>query len=310
MGLKRMGAAQTRVAAATQEEEEDGGSTSHHISHTLTARSRRSIVVDEDDKVVQASEAEHVQMTATETEGEEEEDEATTRRRSHGRAQRQQRGVAEASCGYASSPSTGSRRRGLLRRGHADSLHRPSSLRQQLGEESPAEQHSDSDTIGRPARRKLAPLLVDTHDLESPMTSPPPPIIDKLREERSYREFFPDLITCLGLPVVLNRESVAELTPTTLNADDVDRRLENDLSVGTSPLSDVSSVAALATSSSSSLGGERPSAPSRASSSLSIKLIFNDPESPAQRLPKPLPPQSPLAGFVVPLRSAGKSAQS
>ncbi|KAJ2908436.1 hypothetical protein GGI21_002888, partial [Coemansia aciculifera] len=244
------------------------------------------------------------------TEGEEEEDEATTRRRSHGRAQRQQRGVAEASCGYASSPSTGSRRRGLLRRGHADSLHRPSSLRQQLGEESPAEQHSDSDTIGRPARRKLAPLLVDTHDLESPMTSPPPPIIDKPREERSYREFFPDLITCLGLPIVLNRESVAELTPTTLNADDVDRRLENDLSVGTSPLSDVSSVAALATSSSSSLGGERPSAPSRASSSLSIKLIFNDPESPAQRLPKPLPPQSPLAGFVVPLRSAGKSAQS
>ncbi|KAJ1655628.1 hypothetical protein GGF38_004728, partial [Coemansia sp. RSA 25] len=178
-------------------------------------------------------------------------------------------------------------------------LHRPSALRQQLG----TPEHSDSDTIGRPARRKLAPLLVDTHhDLESPMTSPPP-IIDKPREERSYREFYPDMITCLALPVVLSRDpsSVEDLTPSTLNADDVDRRLEAE-SLSSSPLSDISSVAA-----GSASAGERPP-PSRASSSLSIKLIFNDPESPASRLTKP---QSPLAGFGVhPLRSAGKSAQS
>ncbi|KAJ2559553.1 hypothetical protein GGH95_004928, partial [Coemansia sp. RSA 1836] len=309
-----MGAAQTRVVAT---EEADAP-----VSHSVSARSRRSIIVDEDDKVVTRVADEDFAQTATETEGEEEEEDElnsqATGLRGSGEQQRLRRSQepatmserisrrrsqqcsgsgAEASCGYASSPSAVPRRG--LRRGHADSLHRPSALRQQLG----TPEHSDSDTIGRPARRKLAPLLVDTHhDLESPMTSPPP-IIDKPREERSYREFYPDMITCLALPVVLSRDpsSVEDLTPSTLNADDVDRRLEAE-SLSSSPLSDISSVAA-----GSASAGERPP-PSRASSSLSIKLIFNDPESPASRLTKP---QSPLAGFGVhPLRSAGKSAQS
>ncbi|KAJ2752864.1 hypothetical protein GGI19_003537 [Coemansia pectinata] len=316
MGLNRMGAAQTRtVSSGLLHPAED--SDASIVSRSALARSRRSIIIDEDDVEVKATDEEFVQ-TSSESEEDDEplgssqiniDQEVVARRDSGGRLRRlgsdvessatserisRRRSGTETSCGYTSSPTPVSRRG--LRRGHADSLHRPSALRKQLG----TPEHSDTEIV-RPARRKLAPVLVVDADLESPLQSPAP-IIDKPREERSYREFYPDLNTCLALPVVLSRESLPEddLTPSTLNG--VDRRLSEEAqpedSLGSSPLSDISSSVATA---------ERP-LPSRTSSSLSIRLVFNDPESPA-RLSKP---QSPRAGITVPppLRSAGKSAHS
>ncbi|KAJ2728979.1 hypothetical protein IW152_005787 [Coemansia sp. BCRC 34962] len=299
MVLKKMGGALTRTVASGAQQPE-GDSEASLVSHGggLT-RSRRAIIVDEDDVEIRSTDDEEVEQTLSETE----EDEAIgngSRRRLHrlgsdvespaaDHISRRRSGV-EASCGYASSPSP---RRGL-RRGHADNVHGPSALRRQLGSPEP----SDTELIG-PKRRKLAPLLVADVELESPLQSPEP-MIDKPREERSYREFFPDLNTSLALPVVLNRDPLIgeDLTPQALA--DVDSRLGGEAlssdSLDSSPLSDISSSVA-----------ERPAA-SRTSSSLSIRLVFNDPESPAQLFK----PQSPLAGITVPppLRSAGKSARS
>ncbi|KAJ2259753.1 hypothetical protein GGI01_003443 [Coemansia sp. RSA 376] len=319
MGLNRMGAAQTRtVSSGLLHAAED--SESSVVSRRALARSRRSIIVDEDDVEVKATDEEFVQ-TSSESEEEENDEpldssqanndrEVVARRDSTGRLRRlgsdvessetseriSRRRSGTETCGYTSSPTPVSRRG--LRRGHADSLHRPSALRRQLG----TPEHSDTETV-RPARRKLAPVLVVDTDLESPLQSPSQ-IIDKPREERSYREFYPDLNPSLALPVVLSGEALPEdeLTPSTL--DGVDRRLgleeaQGSDSLGSSPLSDISS---------SVVSAERPPLPSRTSSSLSIRLVFNDPESPA-RLSKP---QSPRAGVTAPppLRSAGKSAHS
>ncbi|KAJ2239570.1 hypothetical protein GGI13_007973, partial [Coemansia sp. RSA 455] len=298
-----MGAAQTRtVSSGLLHAAED--SESSVVSRRALARSRRSIIVDEDDVEVKATDEEFVQ-TSSESEEEENDEpldssqanndrEVVARRDSTGRLRRlgsdvessetseriSRRRSGTETCGYTSSPTPVSRRG--LRRGHADSLHRPSALRRELG----TPEHSDTETV-RPARRKLAPVLVVDTDLESPLQSPSQ-IIDKPREERSYREFYPDLNPSLALPVVLSGEALPEdeLTPSTL--DGVDRRLgleeaQGSDSLGSSPLSDISS---------SVVSAERPPLPSRTSSSLSIRLVFNDPESPA-RLSKP---QSPRAG--------------
>ncbi|KAI8320335.1 hypothetical protein GQ54DRAFT_263738, partial [Martensiomyces pterosporus] len=87
------------------------------------------------------------------------------------------------------------------------------------------------------ARRKVAPSLISNlpePETESAATSPPPPtppaIIDKPREERSYKEFFPDLNLCAPLavqrtgPQPLKEEPRAEGE---LDTEDLDKRLLN-----------------------------------------------------------------------------------
>ncbi|KAJ2829837.1 hypothetical protein GGI24_002050 [Coemansia furcata] len=182
------------------------------------------------------------------------------------------------SSGYASSPTPGRLQRGQQGR-RRQQQQRQSGLRKQVGS---SPRHSDGEVV---QRRRLAPLAVDV-SAESPLTSPAP-VIDKPREERSFREFFPDLDPGAALRVVLEQPQ-EELTPSILDA--VDQRLARS-SAGSSPLSDISS---------SSVAERLPLA-SRTSSSLSIRLVFNDPESP--RLPAAVPPPPPL-------RSAGKSAHS
>ncbi|KAJ2418374.1 hypothetical protein GGF41_005078, partial [Coemansia sp. RSA 2531] len=187
-----MGAAQTRtVSSGLLHAAED--SESSVVSRRALARSRRSIIVDEDDVEVKATDEEFVQ-TSSESEEEDEpldssqannDREVVARRDSTGRLRRMGSDVESSAaserisrrrsgtetCGYTSSPTPVSRRG--LRRGHADSLHRPSALRRQLG----TPEHSDTETV-RPKRRKLAPVLVVDTDLESPLQSPSQ-IIDK-----------------------------------------------------------------------------------------------------------------------------------
>ncbi|KAJ1730101.1 hypothetical protein LPJ61_003199 [Coemansia biformis] len=105
------------------------------------------------------------------------------------------------SLGYASSP-TESRR---LRRGHADSVH----VSQQLRTTGPADEHGSSgpETVSDRVRRRVLPLLVtgggsETEGTATPVVQSPPPIIDKPREERSYKEFFPDLNVHMPLTVL------------------------------------------------------------------------------------------------------------
>ncbi|KAJ2769736.1 hypothetical protein IWQ57_002977, partial [Coemansia nantahalensis] len=107
--------------------------------------------------------------------------------------------------GYASSP-TESRR---LRRGHADSVHASVRLRATDA----AEDHGSSgpetgpDPAGR-GRRVVPQLLVagagsETEGTATPVVPSPPPTVDKPREERSYKEFFPDLNVHMPLVVQL-----------------------------------------------------------------------------------------------------------
>ncbi|KAJ2671506.1 hypothetical protein GGI25_005470 [Coemansia spiralis] len=205
--------------------------------------------------------------------------------------------------GYASSPTTGSRR---LRRGHADSLH--SSLRNQVPDslETDASNSDECLTMGidaqraaaspgstasrRALRRRIVPSLVTTADnemldtptrslslqqlslIDAPMS--PPPIVDKPREERSYKEFFPDLNVFVPLSVQFHSSSATtphaqsqQATPT--EAVTVD--LAGDLALSSAPLSEASPP---------DTGGQQAERqPSRSSSGLSIKLIFNDPHS-------------------------------
>ncbi|KAJ1882856.1 hypothetical protein H4R99_001976 [Coemansia sp. RSA 1722] len=242
--------------------------------------------------------------------------------------------------GYASSPTRSPMSR-RLRRGHADNVHPPSSLRkQQLFETPPpadAANATDSDrgvaqsgtetptaNGRRPGRRKIAPALISTTAMEetrshgtvsagaSPppfaLATSPPPVIDKPREERSYREFFPDLNVHAPLVVQLRRET----PPSTASAP-----AESCLAQSGSGLPDVvelgTRIAQAAGRPSSaprsplgsnsqpvSAGGSDLVPMSRTSSGLSIRLFFNDPQAPRSHAPPP------------PLRPAGmgKSAES
>ncbi|KAJ1828447.1 hypothetical protein LPJ56_001107 [Coemansia sp. RSA 2599] len=249
--------------------------------------------------------------------------------------------------GYASSPTRSSVSR-RLRRGHADNVHPPSSLRKQQLFETPPPADStdvtDSERIvalsgtetptangRRPGRRKVAPVLVSTTaaamsaaeprpfrgtasaDASPPpfaLATSPPPVIDKPREERSYKEFFPDLNVHAPLVVQLKRP-----TPPPTASAPAESCVQRSGS-GTPDMAELGTRLAQAAGPPSSAPRSPPGdssqlasatgsdlAPlSRTSSSLSIRLIFNDPQ--ASRYPVPAPPP--------PLRPAGmgKSAES
>ncbi|KAJ2827115.1 hypothetical protein IWW50_002048 [Coemansia erecta] len=186
--------------------------------------------------------------------------------------------------GYASSPSATRR----LRRGHADNVHSPLAGRQG-GFGGGRSRFDGSSTEGMAngsaqrvvhqsptqARRKVAPSLVaaladpgtESATTEPDMPVSPPPVIDKPREERSYKEFFPDLNVHMPLAVQF----------TGVEAGELEVQL-NKLARGEEGLS---------TPVSSGGEAERPAA-SRTPSSLSIKLVFSDPESSAPSAPPPL----------------------
>ncbi|KAJ2401267.1 hypothetical protein GGI23_001514, partial [Coemansia sp. RSA 2559] len=269
--------------------------------------------------------------------------------------------------GYASSPTTSVARR--LRRGHADNVHKHSSLRNQMPPESPEVDGSNSDDflsmrIDTPTRkgaaagaglvarkyeasasagrRRLAPSLVASISgsglepgggelLPPPPSSPlaqsrpqsrqqlalketpvsPPPIIDKPREERSYKEFFPDLNVFMPMAVRFHSTAVDSPPSTTLSPDtqqqppltasSAEDTANQALSAASSgPLTSLSSMAPASagvaenrqqksaegekgatTNSSQEIGPGDQRQPSRSSSGLSIKLVFNDPEATA-----------------------------
>ncbi|KAJ2008588.1 hypothetical protein H4R26_000061 [Coemansia thaxteri] len=273
MGLK-MGAAQTRAVASGPQSSASEGDSSDVQPSSRGAR-RPMVAANEDEEKL-------AQTPVTS------EDESRQRRRR----------LLRRSSGYASSPtvSAASRR---LRQGHAGVC------------------QSTAAGIDKP-RRKIAPLLiVEEFESESarasspPMQSPPPTAIDKPREERSFREFFPDLSPAAPLVIELSRRPAsppAMPSAAILNVAELDKRLadqsledqatrgfESLASYATSPLSEISSVVLSDAASGTRSAGvaERPSQ-SRASSSLSIRLIFNDPEvSRARTFP---PSLRPLAG--------------
>ncbi|KAJ2855886.1 hypothetical protein J3B02_001920 [Coemansia erecta] len=192
--------------------------------------------------------------------------------------------------GYASSPTRSVETR-RLRRGHADNVHAPSSLRKQQLFETPPPKDAQSDCSvalsgaetptangRRPGRRKVAPVLVSPPTaVASADIASPPPVIDKPREERSYKEFFPDLNVHAPLAVQLRRPT----PPPTASAPAescVQRSGSGTPTFGLQPVSATASDLAPL---------------SRTSSGLSIRLIVNDPQAP--RIAAPLP-----------LRSAGK----
>ncbi|KAJ2695804.1 hypothetical protein H4R19_005808, partial [Coemansia spiralis] len=100
--------------------------------------------------------------------------------------------------GYASSP-TESRR---LRRGHADSVH--ATMHRVRAETMDDHGSSGPETVSDRVRRRVAPVVVagsETEGTVTPAVPSPPLIVDKPREERSYKEFFPDLNVHMPLVV-------------------------------------------------------------------------------------------------------------
>ncbi|KAJ2575596.1 hypothetical protein GGH19_002865 [Coemansia sp. RSA 1807] len=223
---------------------------------------------------------------------------ATSRQRT---SQELEQGSCDSQTGYASSPS-GTRR---LRRGHADNMHSPLAGRRNVsdsvrlplaGRRSGFDNSSTEGAVNNitphvvqqsptQTRRKVAPSLVAAladPGTESATTEPdgpvsPPPVIDKPREERSYKEFFPDLNVHMPLAVQFTGVEPSELDAQLVKLARSDEGLSTPVSSGGE--------------------AERPATTSRTPSSLSIKLVFSDPGS-APALPPPPP-----------LRT-GKSAQS
>ncbi|KAJ2657645.1 hypothetical protein IW148_005064 [Coemansia sp. RSA 1199] len=217
-------------------------------------------------------------------------------------SQELEQGRCDSQTGYASSPS-GTRR---LRRGHADSMHSPLAGRRNVsdsvrlplagrrgGFDNSSTEGAANNITPRvvqqsptQTRRKVAPSLVAaladpgtesaTTEPDGPV-SPPPPVIDKPREERSYKEFFPDLNVHMPLAVQFTGVEPSELDAQLVKLARSDEGLSTPVSSGGET--------------------ERPATASRTPSSLSIKLVFSDPDSAAALAPPP------------PLRT-GKSAQS
>ncbi|KAJ2362519.1 hypothetical protein IW150_006985, partial [Coemansia sp. RSA 2607] len=190
--------------------------------------------------------------------------------------------------GYASSPTRPASASGGRQT-------RPSTLRRQRRLESPAQGESDGAVGGnatptrsgrRPGRRKVVPELVasmDAAETESGAATPlfvaggsPPPAIDKPREERSFREFFPDLDVHSELQVLWQGDEAAEASQASSAASDA-------------PMT----------------ASDRPATASRTPSSLSIRLVFNDPEAPPTPRQQQQQPPPPLRAV-----GRGKSALS
>ncbi|KAJ2449749.1 hypothetical protein EV183_004716 [Coemansia sp. RSA 2336] len=205
--------------------------------------------------------------------------------------------AADVQEGYASSPSAGVLTR-RLRRGHADNVHRRgTSLRTGFGRSS-AEGAIMANEQRSPtaARRKIAPSLVaaladpntesaNNTEAEIPVSPLPTPIMDKPREERSYREFFPDLNIHVPLAVQFTTQRNSPREEESLQ---IKGKLEG-LSTPESSEENESEK-------------QPPTGSSRTSSSLSIKLVFNDPESDATT--------SMASASLPPLLRAGKSTMS
>ncbi|KAJ1666249.1 hypothetical protein EV178_002493 [Coemansia sp. RSA 1646] len=149
---------------------------------------------------------------------------------------------------------------------------------------------------------------------ETPIS--PPPIIDKPREERSYKEFFPDFNVFTPMEIRFHGTTVDSPSSTTLSpgtqqtqqqlpltASSAEDTINQSLSAASSaPLTSLSSIPPLSAASETPLQdlssasngdtkaannnesnglGDRLPQPSRSSSGLSIKLVFNDPEAAA-----------------------------
>ncbi|KAJ1801567.1 hypothetical protein LPJ59_000188 [Coemansia sp. RSA 2399] len=143
---------------------------------------------------------------------------------------------------------------------------------------------------------------------ETPVS--PPPIIDKPREERSYKEFFPDLNVFMSMAVRFHSTTVDSPSSTTLSPDtqqqppltasSAEETANQTLSAASSgPLTSLSSMPPLSVvsenrqrqgaygekgatiNSNLTIGPGDQRQPSRSSSGLSIKLVFNDPEATA-----------------------------
>ncbi|KAJ2720291.1 hypothetical protein GGI07_004698 [Coemansia sp. Benny D115] len=232
--------------------------------------------------------------------------------------------------GYASTPTASSTRR--LRRGHADNVHPPATLRTQRrlarGCEG-TDSESSSAAPARPERRKLAPSLVaplpvthvgddgrvsDSPSVRSsrpssravgpavrqsspPLSSPlgsPPPVIDKPREERSFREFFPDLNVHAPLAVRLRHAHIPVVSsaPPEPGRGSCSSAMPDSAELGARIAQAAQSLVQPAVQEQTAVQAEpsgddaRPR-PSRTPSGLSIRLVFSDP---ATRAPPPLRP--------------------
>ncbi|KAI9468386.1 hypothetical protein BX667DRAFT_503411 [Coemansia mojavensis] len=200
--------------------------------------------------------------------------------------------------GYSSSPSAGVLTR-RLRRGHADNVHpRGTSLRTGFNRSS-AEGAIMANEQRSPtaARRKIAPSLVaaladpntesaNNTEAELPVSPLPTPIMDKPREERSYKEFFPDLN--VHVPLAVQFTNTLRNSPREEENSQIKSKLEG--------------LSTPASSEENEPERQPPAGSSRTSSSLSIKLVFNDPESDATT--------SMASTSLPPLLRAGKSTMS
>ncbi|KAJ2793620.1 hypothetical protein H4R20_006488, partial [Coemansia guatemalensis] len=207
--------------------------------------------------------------------------------------------------GYASSPTASRRQR---RHGHADNLHttpRRRLLPQQLlaedGDNSSAtdgqnlgiesRQHSAAQTSPVARKRKIAPALLtttladsnDTESAQQEMVISSPPVIDKPREERSYKEFFPDLNVHMPLTVQMVRSpcSQSDGSATDTQLADIAAKDSVETLLPAAPATPVSSASSQGGGSTIEQSGNSAPEQSRTSSSLSIKLVFNDPGVPA-----------------------------
>ncbi|KAJ2850125.1 hypothetical protein IWW36_002124 [Coemansia brasiliensis] len=201
--------------------------------------------------------------------------------------------------GYASSPSAGVLTR-RLRRGHADNVHRRGTNLRTGFSRSSAEGAIAASEQRSPTtvRRKVAPSLVaaladpstesaNNTEAELPVSPLPTPIMDKPREERSYKEFFPDLNVHIPLTVQFTntkRDSLRE--------EEASAQIKSKLEGLSTPTSSEENEAER----------QPPAVSSRTSSSLSIKLVFNDPESDVTT--------SMASTSLPPLLRAGKSTMS
>ncbi|KAJ2079734.1 hypothetical protein H4R24_003576 [Coemansia sp. RSA 988] len=201
--------------------------------------------------------------------------------------------------GYASSPTVSRRQ---LR--HADNLHttpRRILRHQHLAEDGDISsatdgqaleiksiQHSAIQSSSVTRKRKITPALLtttlaDSNDTESAqpeMVISSPPVIDKPREERSYKEFFPDLNVHMPLTVQIVGSpcSQSEESGTDTQLVNPTAKESIDTLVPIVPATPVSSVSSQGGGSTTEQSGNSAPEQSRTSSSLSIKLVFNDPE--------------------------------
>ncbi|KAJ2609370.1 hypothetical protein H4S08_004083 [Coemansia sp. RSA 1365] len=203
--------------------------------------------------------------------------------------------------GYASSPTALVSRR-QRRRVHTDNIHTTPQrrlLRQQhVGEDGnnssttdvqpldiQSRQNSETHTSPIARKRNIAPTLLstaaadnDTESAQQEMVIVSPPVIDKPREERSYKEFFPDLnvhmplvVQTIQSPDSQSEESTADAQLETIVKDSADTL------VPVAPATPISSVSSQGSGSTTEQNGNSAPEQSRTSSSLSIKLVFNDP---------------------------------